>query len=405
MDIKDGIGDSVEDKASLKRGLLFVANVPAPYRYHLHEYLANELKCYEHHLIFTHGEGANSGWVCDVPGNIQIQSMSPDRKTGWLSSFDLIKQFYISRNIVEHIRNNDIEAVFLHGYNDLTRLHLIKWCARNGIPCFLRSDSNSRSDHSANRPFRQFIKRKLLEWVKKRISGVLPVGRYGEEFYRQYGFSDKDMFRVPFFPDYSLFSTRQNLVSPELVDLFSTNRRRFLYVGRLVEYKDVLRLLRAFMTLSDKIPLWDLVIVGKGPQEELLQQTAGDMLNHRVHFLGFKQVNEVAAIMQRCDVLVLPSTFEPWALVINEALAAGMAIVASDAVGAAGDLVKDELNGKVYPAGDTEALKACLMNVSQEECLQSFRMKAPHVLDQWVCDYDPAEGIRCALRSAGLSIE
>jgi glycosyltransferase involved in cell wall biosynthesis len=64
----------------------------------------------------------------------------------------------------------------------------------------------------------------------------------------------------------------------------------------------------------------------------------------------------MAPYYSMADVFVLPSSFEPWGLVVNEALCFGLPVIASDKVGACGDLVQNGVNGFVYPAGDITAL-------------------------------------------------
>ena len=72
-----------------------------------------------------------------------------------------------------------------------------------------------------------------------------------------------------------------------------------------------------------------------------LEHKASELgLSEQVFFLGFRNQTELPAIYGACDVLVLPSDFEPWGLVVNEAMACGMAVIASDQVGAVPDLVE-----------------------------------------------------------------
>ena len=65
-----------------------------------------------------------------------------------------------------------------------------------------------------------------------------------------------------------------------------------------------------------------------------------------VRFLGFRNQSEMPAFYDLCDLFVLPSHFEPWGLVINEAMNAGKPVIVSDCVGAAPDLVQTGRNGR-----------------------------------------------------------
>src|SRR2546430_3298455 len=92
-------------------------------------------------------------------------------------------------------------------------------------------------------------------------------------------------------------------------------------------------------------------------------QTCALPILHAVKFLGFRNQSELPSFYDLCDVFVLPSTSEPWGLVVNEAMAAGRPVVVSDQVGCARDLVQNGLNGFIFPVGDVEALAHALTRV------------------------------------------
>ena len=110
-----------------------------------------------------------------------------------------------------------------------------------------------------------------------------------------------------------------------------------------------------------------------------------------------------------CDVLVVPSvstrTFrEPWGLVVNEAMNRGLAVIATDAVGAAaGGLVRDGHNGLIVPAGDSRALAEAIARLAADRQLRS-RMGSAGSADVLAFSHDAwAEGFSRALSSLGLS--
>jgi len=110
----------------------------------------------------------------------------------------------------------------------------------------------------------------------------------------------------------------------------------------------------------------------------------------------------IAALYRASHILLCPSDFEPWGVVVNEAAAAGMAIIASDVVGAAAELVRDGVNGGIFPAGDLPALTAALREVTDPAIVEARRSGSIQVLADWRRRGDPVEGLRSALRSAGL---
>lgn len=138
----------------------------------------------------------------------------------------------------------------------------------------------------------------------------------------------------------------------------------FLYVGRLAPEKGVDVLLRAFDGVDG-----ELVLAGDGIERERLRSIAPP----RTRFLGHVERDDLPAWYAAADVLVLPSLSEPWGMTLNEAAAAGLPLVATDAVGAARELVEDGANGFVVPAGDAGALHDALARLSTDA---GFRAEA-----------------------------
>jgi glycosyltransferase involved in cell wall biosynthesis len=86
-------------------------------------------------------------------------------------------------------------------------------------------------------------------------------------------------------------------------------------------------------------------------------------LSDRVLFLGFLNQSQLASVYCAADLFVLPSLFEPFGLVVNEAMLCGLPVAVSDRVGARFDLVRPDENGYVFRAGDVEALATILRDI------------------------------------------
>lgn len=127
--------------------------------------------------------------------------------------------------------------------------------------------------------------------------------------------------------------------------------RRFLYVGRLVEVKNLELLVRTF----NEMPDLELTIVGFGPLEGALKALAGP----NVRFLGAVDNDKLPEVYRGADVFVLPSRLEPWGLVVEEALNNGTPVIVSDRVGCKDDLVTAE-TGLVFRHDDAASLKAAV---------------------------------------------
>lgn len=129
-----------------------------------------------------------------------------------------------------------------------------------------------------------------------------------------------------------------------------------LFVGRLVEHKDVATLLRAMARMpADSARL---LLAGDGPLRQPLQQQAGRLgLDARVLFLG--QRDDVPALLRACDIVVLPSVSEGLSNVIIEAMMHSRPVIASR-VGGNVELVQDRRTGLLFDAGDDAQLAHCI---------------------------------------------
>jgi glycosyltransferase involved in cell wall biosynthesis len=118
----------------------------------------------------------------------------------------------------------------------------------------------------------------------------------------------------------------------------------FLFLGRLVAIKGIEELARAYVAYRGQVEKpWGLKVAGTGPLAELLQGIQG------VDLLGFVQPHHLPELMHESRCLILPSRWEPWGVVIHEAAAAGLPIIATYPCGATTMFVRDGVNGYVVP--------------------------------------------------------
>lgn len=138
-----------------------------------------------------------------------------------------------------------------------------------------------------------------------------------------------------------------------------------LFCAKLQPWKRPLDLLRAFAHADPPNAL--LVYAGEGAQRaELEWETAALGVGERVRFLGFMNQSRLPAVYAAADLMVLPSEYEPFAVVVNEASCCGCPVVASDRVGAARDLIAPVDPGLIYPCGDLQALSALLSELCHD---------------------------------------
>lgn len=303
------------------------------------------------------------------------------------------------RRIVAYLLEKRIRLVILLGYNNLTRLLLIHWAQRKGIPLLLTGDSNIFNEGRHHFPMRIF-KRWYVSHVVDLVAGLMPMGTCGRAYYRLYADHNKPTFLFPYEPDYDKLAVCDASTREAFLRRHGLNpiRRRLLYSGRLTRVKRVDLMLNAFERIAEYRPDWDLVIAGDGPLRQALQARVPERIRNRIQWLGFLQFEDLIPCYHCCDALVLPSEREPWALVINEAVATGLPIIATDVVGAAVELVRQGINGFLVPPRNIEALTGAMKEITNPDRNQDMREAAPAILRQWRTAADPVEGVRLALR-------
>ncbi len=393
-----------DERGDDRPGLGVVSNVATPYRIHLHRRLAAELPELRLYSFFTHGR-AEFNWEVRDAEAIHPIWLADEREDahGAGRPRNWAREYRRAGTIIEHLRRGRIRALLINGYNDLTRLRLIRWCSRHGVATFVRGDSNIRGDQPRT-ALLAWVKRRLLGWVFRTCDAVMPMGRLGQAYFEKYGAEPGRCFWVPYEPDYDMFAA----ADPREVAAFrsrfglSTDRRCLLFGGRLVPVKRVDLLIDAFAQVAPRRLRWDLVIAGDGRLAGELRGRVPAGIADRVKWLGFLDMDQMRLAYHAAHVMVLPSDYEPWAVVVNEAMAAGCPIVASDVVGAAWDMVRDGESGRLFPRGDLEGLVMALLDVTDVAAYERYRDATPGALADWRRRADPVDGVRRALQSAGV---
>lgn len=156
-----------------------------------------------------------------------------------------------------------------------------------------------------------------------------------------------------------------------------------LFVGRLVEHKNLPRLLQAFARLLQQHPATRLLLAGSGPMEQTLQQQIQELaLGERAILLGER--HDVAELMSAADIIVLPSLREGLSNVILEAMALGRPVISTHA-GGTPEIIEDGVNGLLVDPKDTSALCAAMHTLldDPERCKQLGRNARQRVLEHY----------------------
>lgn len=153
----------------------------------------------------------------------------------------------------------------------------------------------------------------------------------------------------------------------------------FLFIGRLVPLKNISGLAKAYQIYRKRVDEpWNLKVAGTGPLSAKLGGIPG------VQLLGFMQPARLPDVVNSARCLVLPSLLEPWGVVIQEAAAAGLPIIASSRCGAATAYVRSGVNGYVIPPSPDEIANA-MVRISEagEEKLLAMSQASVQLASLW----------------------
>jgi glycosyltransferase involved in cell wall biosynthesis len=383
------------------RTVVAVWNELTPYRLHVMRRTRDELAGCRVVNVFTHSVTKNSSpWAMDVSVDLNVEFDEANRVPK-VEQFVHRGAWKLANSIESVIRREDPAFVLMHGHNDLTRFILIRRLRRAGFPMVHASDSNIFSElpgRGWKRPLKAAY-RAYRSYLLSMMDGYMPMGVGGRAFYNLYGRPDVPYFMFPYEPDYALIRNRDRDAEAELRRRhgLAEGRRRFLYCGRLVAGKGIQTMLTAFAKVADRCADWDLVIAGDGPLRPELEAAVPAAIRDRVRFLGFMQMEQLRSAYHVCDVLLHPSERDQWGLVINEAAAADMAIVATDVIGAVSDLVRHGVNGILVRPKSVDAMADAIVDVARPGVADRMRSNAGRVLEEWRTSADPIAGLRTAV--------
>lgn len=277
----------------------------------------------------------------------------------------------ISRGILKRLRNADgspkFDAVWVHGYASVNALQTIFSANLLGIPVLLRAESWLGDRVRAG--WKRWLKGALLHDLKHMIAATLPIGTKNAQYWAHYFGREFPQFLMPYAVDNRYFAARAEESATSMDVLRSelgleAGRPVVLFASKLQTRKHCDQLIEAYAALTKMVSSKPyLVIVGDGEERKTLEAQVAELKLADVRFAGFQNQSKLPAYFRMADVFVLPSQHEPWGLIVNEAMAAGCAVVASSDVGSVHDLITNGVEGFVYPVGDVPALTHALGRV------------------------------------------
>jgi glycosyltransferase involved in cell wall biosynthesis len=307
----------------------------------------------------------------------------------------------ITHGIGRALTHGRFEALWVHSYARLSNIAAMIAARRRAIPVLLREEMSQFSTQRSG--LKRALKSIGMAGLDRLVAAYLTIGSVNRDYYRAHGIAESRIFLMP----YAVDNERFRLAAEAARGAFAARKDELgipaerpvaAMAARLIEEKAPADLIAAWRLFTEKLPSERrpfLLVIGDGPLRSSLEAAAAGL--DTVRFLGFRNQMELPLFYAIADLLVLPSIREPWGLVVNEAMAAGCAILASDRVGAAKDLVRDGINGAIFPAGSVPALAQSLERLfAGPDRLAQMGRQSLAIIANWSFNEDIA-GLRAAL--------
>ncbi|MFD1628600.1 glycosyltransferase family 4 protein [Pseudopedobacter beijingensis] len=309
----------------------------------------------------------------------------------------------INSGIIQRIEEFAPDTLLVYGYAYHSHFKAMQYF-KDKIPVWFRGDS-TLLDHGG--ALKSILKSIYLKWVYQYVDKAFYVGNNNKAYFKKYGLKEEQLVFAPHAIDNNRFGENRNEEALQLRKQLGVlpDDSLILFAGKLEPKKNPELLIEAFIQLvkknetdfSTKFEMTNrkvhLLFVGNGVLEKSLMLKAKNFndeiasslaMTNRVHFIDFQNQSQMPVVYQACNIFCLPSQGpgETWGLAINEAMAAGKAILASDKVGCAADLVQNEVNGFIFKSGDQvdlqEKLK-CLLKTN----LVEYGKSSKKIIENW----------------------
>lgn len=323
----------------------------------------------EAYAVFL-GENISQQWDIDLAGDEQVEVLH--------GNF-LVKLARLSKLVAQP----GVELIGLAGWGHplLMAALLLGWA--NKISVTVGSDTQFDSLKAG---WRRAFKRLIFPLLFRMPKLFFPAGSRQGAYIQRYGVPQSRIRIAQMTVDVRSIMAQVDRYRKESAPLVSPDKPTvFLYVGRLESYKGVVDLLEAFVNLGAEMERSRLIIVGDGSLRSKVETFVRAYPS--IEYLGRLAGEPLWRAYSGANVFVLPSHVEPWGLVINEAMAASLAVIATDRVGCVDDLVHEGENGRVVPSASPVCLAEAMRTfIHQPEIAATMGQISRQMISTWTIE-------------------
>lgn len=340
--------------------ILVLTNIPSPYRVDFF----NEW-----------------GRYCDLTVTFEKEA-SDERDNSWkkyrfthfkgviLKGKSVKTDMAICTEVIHYVKDPSFNRIIVMNLATPTGMLAIQYMKMHHIRYWIESDGGFAQN---GRGLKERIKRYFVSGAE----GYFSTNKKHDEYYLLYGAEEGRIHRYPF----SSISESEIISSEDIsekekhairIKLGIREGFAILAVGQFIRRKGFDILLQSDIELQQENV--QIYIVGGKPSEEYLKLVEEYQLKN-VHFIGFKNKNEIREYYKAVDLFVLPTREDIWGLVINEALANGLPVITTKRCGAGVQMLAEKEAGRLIAVDDTQALTQSILDIKHDPTLKEHMIQ------------------------------
>ncbi|MGD1914086.1 MAG: glycosyltransferase family 4 protein [Rivularia sp. (in: cyanobacteria)] len=379
-----------------KNKAIILTEIISPYRIPPFNYLAQDEEIDLTVFFFAETESRRS-WL------VEKEKIQFNYKVLW--GLQLGKSYqsapvFLNPDVIYQLWKQQPDVIICGGWHHFSHWLALVYAQMTKTPLLIWSESTLKDERSVSN-----IKHKLKTWIINQADGYIISGNAQKKYLLNLGAKQDRIYIAPNAVDSNFFTCETQRYRQQKTmwkDKLGINGCVILYVGRLIDEKGIPELLEAFTKLSPHNQV-TLIIVGDGSRSQDYHLFCQQNQLNNVVFTGFQPQTALPQYYGIADIFVFPTKSDPWGLVVNEAMAAGLPIICSDAAGAAPDLVVNGKNGYLVPVRDVKKLSEALQILVEDE---SLREKMGLYSQEIIANYTPqkmALGLKEAIQTVSLA--
>ena len=277
---------------------------------------------------------------------------------------------------VKKIFKNDPNIIWIHGIKNWYNLIIIFIAKIFKKKIFVRDEvsEDSKKRSFLNKTFNLIF----YSIIDNFIDVYLAIGKKNRNYYLKHKINKKKIVLVPYVVDNNFFYLKKK---------FKKNKKlTYLFAAKLKKRKGCDLLLKAINLIKNKKfqSNTKFIIAGEGKMRSEIKNFIKIKKLKNVSLLPFQNQSKLKKLYQKSDIFIMPSIKEPWGLTVNEAMCGENAIICSDKVGSAADLVNNNYNGYIFKSNDENDLSKKILKIyNNKNKIKTFKSNSKKIISKW----------------------